>query len=91
MPTDFLIEQVHARLGSIIEGFRDDSDPKVTFNSFIHLFYGNIQYLNFKDIEALGCQPNMTHKTRVMALTVINSEASLKCHAATGPMSKIFP
>ena len=29
LPTDFLIEQVHARLGSIVEGFRDESDPKV--------------------------------------------------------------
>ena len=29
LPTDFLIEQVHARLGSIIEGFKDDTDPKV--------------------------------------------------------------
>ena len=29
LPADFLIEQVHERLGSIIEGFKDDNDPKV--------------------------------------------------------------
>ena len=29
LPADFLLEQVHARLGSIIEGFKDDHDPKV--------------------------------------------------------------
>ena len=29
LPTDFLIEQIHERLGSIIEGFKDDHDPKV--------------------------------------------------------------
>lgn len=29
LPTDFLIEQVHDRLGSIIEGFKDENDPKV--------------------------------------------------------------
>ena len=29
LPAEFLIEQVHARLGSIIEGFKDETDPKV--------------------------------------------------------------
>ena len=29
LPTEFLIEQVHARLGSIIEGFKDETDPKI--------------------------------------------------------------
>ena len=29
LPTDFMVQQVHARLGSIIEGFRDEHDPKV--------------------------------------------------------------
>lgn len=29
LPSDFLLEQVHMRLGSIIEGFKDDHDPKV--------------------------------------------------------------
>jgi len=29
LPSEFLLEQVHLRLGSIIEGFKDDHDPKV--------------------------------------------------------------
>jgi len=29
LPADFLVEQVHDRLGSIIEGFKDETDPKV--------------------------------------------------------------
>jgi len=29
LPSDFLLEQVHNRLGSIIEGFKDDHDPKI--------------------------------------------------------------
>lgn len=29
LPADFLLEQVHARMGSIIQGFKDDHDPKV--------------------------------------------------------------
>ena len=29
LPSDFLIEQIHERLGSIIEGFKDETDPKV--------------------------------------------------------------
>ena len=33
LPADFLIEQVHERLGSIIEGFKDDNDPKVLLTS----------------------------------------------------------
>eukprot|EP00092_Neocalanus_flemingeri_P007696 GFUD01008312.1.p1 GENE.GFUD01008312.1~~GFUD01008312.1.p1 ORF type:complete len:788 (+),score=294.35 GFUD01008312.1:119-2482(+) len=33
LPADFLLEQVHARLGSIIEGFKDDHDPKVLLTS----------------------------------------------------------
>lgn len=29
LPTDFLVEHIHLRLGSIVEGFKDDNDPKV--------------------------------------------------------------
>jgi len=29
LPSEFLLEQVHLRLGSIVEGFKDDHDPKV--------------------------------------------------------------
>lgn len=29
LPTEFLVEQIHCRLGSIIEGFKDEHDPKV--------------------------------------------------------------
>ena len=39
LPTDFLVEQVHSRLGSIIEGFKDDHDPKVHFISKVSLMY----------------------------------------------------
>ena len=29
LPTDFLVEQMTARVGSIIQGFKDQADPKV--------------------------------------------------------------
>ena len=35
LPTDFLVEQMTARVGSIIQGFKDQADPKVyTMNNY---------------------------------------------------------
>ena len=32
LPSEFLQEEVLARLGSVIEGYRDPHDPKVNYN-----------------------------------------------------------
>ena len=38
LPTDFLLEQMSARVGSIIEGFKDETDPKVFIFLYLSIY-----------------------------------------------------
>ena len=44
LPTDFLLEQMSARVGSIIEGFKDETDPKVFFFLYLSIYLSDFQF-----------------------------------------------